>query len=69
MEEFEPSSHDWNRDWRSSSQVPTLGFGSGVPTKFQSLESGMDEFEPKLGRLESGLEEFGPKLRRLESGL
>ena len=33
MEEFEPSSDDWNREWKSSSQV-------------RSLESGMEEFEP-----------------------
>ena len=37
MEEFEPSSDAWNRKWRSSSQVPTLGIGNGgvratVPT-------------------------------------
>ena len=33
MEEFEPSSDAWNREWRSSSQV-------------RGLESGMEEFEP-----------------------
>ena len=32
---------------RNSSQVQTLGIGiSGVRDKFQSLESGMEEFEP-----------------------
>ena len=29
LEEFEPSSDTWNWEWRSSSQVPTLGIGNG----------------------------------------
>ena len=50
MEEFEPSSRlgigncsvrakfeDWNREWRSLSQVPTLGIGNGrVRDKFDA---------------------------------
>ena len=38
MEEFEPSSDSWNREWKSSTQV-------------RCLESGMEEFElgSKLG--------------------
>ena len=40
MQEFEPSSDVWNREWRSSSQVPTLGIGNaGVRAKFRRLES------------------------------
>ena len=60
MEEFEPSSEAWNRKWRSSSQVLTLGIGNGrVRDKFEArnrewksssqvrgLESEMEEFEP-----------------------
>ena len=47
MEEFEPSSDAWNWEWRSSSQVPTLGIGKGeVRAKFRRLESRMEEFEP-----------------------
>ena len=47
MEEFEPSSHAWNRKWRSSSPVPTLDIGNGgVRPKFGRLESEMEEFEP-----------------------
>ena len=33
MEEFEPSSDAWDREWKSSSKV-------------RGLESGMEEFEP-----------------------
>ena len=45
MEEFEPSSDAWNREW-SSSLVRTLGIGNGgVRTKFRCLELGMEEFE------------------------
>ena len=45
MEEFEPSSVAWNRECRSSSQVPTLGIGNGgVRATFRFLESGMQEF-------------------------
>ena len=29
MEDFEPSYDTWNREWRSLSQVPTLGIGNG----------------------------------------
>ena len=42
MEEFEPSSDAWNREWKYSSQV--LG-----------LESGMEEFEPSSLELGLGL--------------
>ena len=42
MEEFEPDSDYWNREWRSSSPFPTLGIGNGG---VQGLESGMEEFE------------------------
>ena len=42
MEEFEPDSDYWNREWRSSSPIPTLGIGNGG---VQGLESGMEEFE------------------------
>ena len=45
MEEFEPSSETWNREWRNSSQV-------------RSLESEMKVFGAKFRRLESGMEEF-----------
>ena len=46
MVEFEQRSNDWNREWRSSSQVPTPGIGNGVVrAKFRRLESGMEEFE------------------------
>ena len=46
MEEFEPCSEAWNREWSSSNQVPKLGIGNGrVRTNFQHLESGMEEFE------------------------
>ena len=46
MEEFEPSSDDWNRKWRRSSPVPTLDIGNGgVRAKFGRLESEMDELE------------------------
>ena len=70
MEEFEPSYDAWNRQWRSSSQVPMLGMGNGgVRAKFGCLESEMEEFEPssmlgigngrvraKFGGLESEME-------------
>ena len=36
MEEFEPSSDAWNREWKSSRRV-------------RGLESGMEEFEPRSG--------------------
>ena len=64
MEEFKPSSDAWNREWRSSSLVPTprngnggvqtlvpmFGIGNGgVRAKFGSLESEMEEFEPSSG--------------------
>ena len=36
MEEFEHSSDAWNREWRSSSQIPKLGIGNGgVRAKFE----------------------------------
>ena len=74
LEELEPSSEAWNRDWRSSSHVPTHGIGiGGVRAKFRRLGS---EFEPssRLGirngvvramfqLLESGMEEFEPSSR------
>ena len=42
--EFEINSKDWNRNWRSSSQVRTLGIGNGgVRAKFRNLESEMEE--------------------------
>ena len=44
MEEFEPSSDSWNREWKSSSQV-------------RCLESGMEEFEPS-SKLEIGTPPF-----------
>ena len=44
MEEFEPSSDTWNREWKSSSQV-------------RGLESEMEEFEPS-SMLESEMEKF-----------
>ena len=47
MEEFEPSSDAWNREWRSSNQVPMLVIGNGgVRAKFRFLELEMEEFEP-----------------------
>ena len=47
MEEFEPITNAWNQEWRSSSQVSTIGIGNGVVrVKFRHLESGMEEFEP-----------------------
>ena len=46
MEEFELISNAWNRNWRSSSQDPTLGIGNGgVRAKFGRLELEV-EFEP-----------------------
>ena len=30
MEEFETSSESWNREWKSSSEVLTLGIGNGI---------------------------------------
>ena len=46
MEEFEPSSDVWNREWRSSSQVLKLEISNGgVRGKFGRLELGMKEFE------------------------
>ena len=69
MEEFEPSSKAWNREWKSSSQV-------------RCLESGMEKFEPssetwnrewrnsrQVRSLESEMKVFGAKFRRLESGM
>ena len=60
MEEFEPDSNFWNREWRSWSLV-------------RGFESGMQEFEPSseawnrdwsrsnlVGCLGSGIEEFEP---------
>ena len=47
MVEFETNSEAWNREWRSSIQVRTLGIGiGGVRAKFRRFESGMEEFEP-----------------------
>ena len=61
MVEFETSSKAWNREWRSSSKVRTLGIGiGGVRAKFQRLESGMEEYESKFGRMESEMVEFEP---------
>ena len=67
----------WNRKWRSSSPIPTLGIGNGgVPAKFQHLESGMQELKPssmfgignggvraKFRHLETGKDEFEPSSR------
>ena len=38
MEEFEPSSEAWNREWKRSRQV-------------RSLESGIEKFEPSSDAL------------------
>ena len=60
MNELEPSSDAWNREWKSSIQVRVLesgmeefetclilGIGNeGVRAKFRRLESEMEEFEP-----------------------
>ena len=36
----------WNRKWRSSSPIPTLGIGNGgVRARFRLFESGMEEFD------------------------
>ena len=36
MEELKPSSDTWNREWKSSSQLPKLGIGNGrVRAKFE----------------------------------
>ena len=36
IEEFESNCDAWNREWRSSSKVPTLGIGNGrVLAKFE----------------------------------
>ena len=65
IEEFDPSSDAWKREWRSSSLVPTLGIRKGgVRAKFRPLESGMEEFEPKFRSLESEMEEFEPSWNR-----
>ena len=69
MEEFDPCSDAWNRKWRSSSQVPTLGIGNGgVPSQVRCFDSGMEEFaqvptivigvRAKFQSLESGMENF-----------
>ena len=80
MELFEQSSDAWNREWRSSSQVPKFGIGNGgVRAKFGRLELVL-EFEtsseawnrewrgssqvPTLGIGNGGVR---AKLRRLES--
>ena len=50
MEEFEPSSDTWNREWKSSK----IGNGNGGDrAKFRLLELGMEEFEP-ISRLGIG---------------
>ena len=70
MNEFEPSSDAWNWEWRSSSQVPTLGIGNvGVRVKFRRLESGTEEVRSKFRCLESGMEEFEPSSELLILGI
>ena len=80
MEEFEPSSDAWNREWRSLSKVrglesdmqdfkqrSRLGSGNvGVRVKFRRFESGMEEFE-QSSRHGIGNGGVRAKLRRLES--
>ena len=54
MEKFESNSEAWNREWRSSSPVPTFGIGNGkVRAKFDDWNgNGGDRAKFRLLELE-----------------
>ena len=52
IEEFEPSLDAWNRNWRSSSQVPTLEIGNGrFRTKFECLDLNLRQRQKLMERV------------------